>query len=396
MPLRLKHWAAALFGLALSTLPAAAQTQPLKLGVFFEFTGAASYPAESGRFGVDLAIDEINKKGGIAGRQIQPVYADNQTDPTVAVGEIKRLVLQEKVDAVIGPLVSQDALAALPILTEAKIPSLGSTGTELITPQVGPYYFSVLINAESQAKAMIAQAIALHGAKSGAILSDGGAQAKTFVEAMKKEMAARGMKNAGAQEYQYRATDMAPQLLALKRGAPDTLFLFSSTGEDVGNALKSLGELGWKVKVTGNYTVATFAPSAIGIAGKEAFKDVTGLSYTAFTYCKTDELPKPFVEFLARGKAFNGDKQAKLAMPYAATLYDNVYLLKAAVEANGGKTDGPTIAAWIETNGKNFKNVLSDLTPSAQTHFLVGPDALSAVYPDRSLPGGMQQRYGCN
>jgi branched-chain amino acid transport system substrate-binding protein len=393
---RISVIAAGVVAACLAVGTALAQSPPLKLGVFFEFTGAASYPAESGRFGVDLAIDEINKAGGIAGRKIQPVYADNQTDPTVAVGEIKRLVLQEKVDAVIGPLVSQDALAALPITTEAKIPSLGSTGSELITPQVGPYYFSVLINAESQAKAMVDEAITLLKAKSGAVLSDSGAQAKTFVEAIKKEMAARGMKLTGAQEYQYRATDMSPQLLALKRGAPDTLFLFSSTGEDVGNAIKSMGELGWKVKVTGNYTVATFAPSAIGIAGKEAFADVTGISYTAFTYCKSDDLPKPFVAFLARGKAFNAEKQAKLAMPYAATLYDNVYLLKAAIEGSGGKTDGPTVAAWIEQNGKSFSNVLTGLSPSTTTHFLVGPDALTAVYPDRSVPGGMQQRYGCN
>ncbi len=386
----------ALLGTFLAIGTATAQVAPLKLGIFFELTGAASYPAESGRLGVDLAIDEINKSGGIAGRTIQPFIADNQTDPTVAVGEIKRLVLQEKVDAVIGPLVSQDALAALPITTEAKLPELGSTGSELITPQVGPYYFSVLINAESQAKAMIGQAVAALGAKSAAVLSDSGAQAKTFVEALKKEMAARGMKLTGAQEYQYRATDMSPQLLALKRGAPDTLFLFSSTGEDVGNALKGLGELGWKVKVTGNYTVATFAPSAIAIAGADAFKDVTGLSYTAFTYCSPSDLPKPFGDFLTRVRAFQPDRAAKLSLPYAATLYDNVYLLKAAIEGSGGKTDGPTIAAWIEANAKDFKGVLQNLSPSPATHFLVGPDALSAVYPDRILPGGMQQRFGCN
>lgn len=392
----IRNTCAGLLMVGLASGASEAQSPPLKLGIFLEFTGAASYPAESGRFGAELAIDEINKAGGIAGRQIQVVLADNQTDPTVAVGEIKRLVLQEKVDAVIGPLVSQDALAALPITTEAKIPELGSTGSELITPQVGPYYFSVLINAESQAKAMVSQAIATFGAKSGAVMSDSGAQAKTFVEALRKEMAARGMTLTGAQEYQYRATDMSPQLLNLKRGAPDTLFLFSSTGEDVGNVLKGVGEIGWKIRITGNYTVATFAPVAIAMVGEAAFEDVTAINYTAFTYCSASDLPKAFVAFLAHAKAFDPERTNRLAMPYASTLYDNVYLLKAAIEGSGGKTDGPTVAAWIEANAKDFKGVLQDLTPSTGSHFLVGPAALTAVYPARILPGGMQQRRGCS
>ena len=112
-------------------------------------------------------------------------------------------------------------------------------------------------------------------AKSGAIISDSGAQSKSFVESMKKEMEARGMKLTGVQEYQYRATDMTPQLLTLKRGNPDTLFLFASSGEDAGNILKARDDLGWDPKVTGNYTVGTFADPLIKVAGKDALQRTT-------------------------------------------------------------------------------------------------------------------------
>src|SRR5204862_283533 len=78
-----------------------------------------------------------------------------------------------------------------------------------------PTYFSLLINAESQAKAVLDQAEKVLHAKSGAILSDSGAQSKSFVEAMKKEMEARKMRLTAAQEYQYRATDLTAQLLTL-------------------------------------------------------------------------------------------------------------------------------------------------------------------------------------
>jgi branched-chain amino acid transport system substrate-binding protein len=251
----------------------------------------------------------------------------------------------------------------------------------------------MLINADSQAKVMVGQAVDAFKAKSGAIISDSGAQAKSFVESMKREMEARGLKITGIQEYQYRATDMTPQLLALRRGNPETLFLFASSGEDVGNVLKSLGELGWKVRVTGNYTVGAFAPAALKIAGPEAFKDVTGANYKAFTYCP-GETPKAYLDFVAKAKAYKPDVAARLSMPFASLFYDAVSLMKAAVEATG-KTDGPALAAWIEDNAKNFRGVNANLSPSKQSHFLVGVDAMTIVHPERFGEGGTQLRTNC-
>lgn len=390
--------ATALFATALAIAgPAAAQKPPIKVGEFLDLTGAAATPAEAARLGIDLAVKEINAAGGIDGRKLEVFTADTQTDPTVGVGEIKRLVQQDKVDIVFGPIISQVLMAAAPILNEAKIPQMGATGSELITPKLAPYYFSLLIDADSQAKAMVAQAATALSAKSGAILSDSGAQANSFVEAMKREMESHGLKLTGTQQFQYRAVDMTPQLLALKRGNPDTLFLFPSSGEDGGNALKSLDDLGWNAKVTGNYTIATFAAAVIKGAGKESLHthDVTGIAYKAFTYCTEADTPKAFLDFVARAKAFRPEQAAHLSMQFAATIYDGVQLMKDAIEANGGKTDGPTITAWIEANAKNHKGILGGLAASPSSHFLIGPDAVTAVYPDRLLEGGIQQRYGC-
>jgi ABC-type branched-subunit amino acid transport system substrate-binding protein len=374
---------------------AVAQPRPMKIGLFFDVTGGGASAAEAAQFGAELAIRDINAAGGIAGRKLEVVTADTQTDATVGVGEIKRLALQEKVDIVLGPLISQVLIAAAPVLNEAKIASIGSTGSEQITPQLAPYYFSALVNAEAQAKAMTTQAADVLKAKSAAILSDSGAQAKSFVESIKKEMAARNLKVTGVQEYQYRATDMTPQLLALKRGNPDTLLLFTSSGEDAGNAVKSLAELGWKVRVTGNYSVATFAPTAVKIAGKEAFKDVTGTNYRAFTFCPGGERPKAFLDFVAKARAYKPEVAARLSMAFASLLYESAYLMKAAVEASGGKTDGPTVAAWIEENARNYKGMLGKLSASKTSHFLIGVEALATVYPDRLEDGVIQQRYGC-
>src|SRR5215218_3148040 len=93
---------------------------PIKLGAMIPLTGGGATVGESGQIAVELAVRNINAAGGIAGRRVQLVIADYQTEATVGVSEAKRLVFQEKVDLLIGPTYSQVTLATLPIMNEAK------------------------------------------------------------------------------------------------------------------------------------------------------------------------------------------------------------------------------------------------------------------------------------
>lgn len=367
---------------------------PIRMGAMIPLTGGGATVGESGQIAVELAVQKINAAGGIGGRKIQLVIGDYQTEATVGVSEAKRLVFQEKIDVLIGPTYSQVTLAVLPILNEAKIPSVNVSGSEKLTPEVGPYAFSMLANAEAQSKVMVDHAVRGLKVQSAAILSDTGAQAKTAVEALKAELAARNVKLAGVQEYQYRQTDMTPQLLALRRGNPDAILLFTSNGEDTGNMIKSLNELGWNVKVVGSFG-ATFSGPALKIAGKDAYKNTVAVNYKGFSYCPNEATPKGFEDFVADVKAFKPAAFDRQPLSYLSLWYDAVYVLKAAIEGTGGKTDGPAVAAWIEANSGSFRGINSGLTASKSTHFLVGQNALTVVYPDRQRAGGLLERVGC-
>ena len=385
-----------LLACALVTLSAIAQQrQPIKLGAMIPITGGGATVGESAQIAVELAVRNINAAGGIAGRPVQLVIADYQTDATAGVSEAKRLVHQEKVDIMVGPTYSQVTLAVLPILNEAKIATVNVSGSEKLTPEVGPYAFSMLANAEAQSKLMVDYAIRNMKIQSAAILTDVGAQAKTAVEAMKAELAARKIRLAGTQEYQYRQTDMTPQLLTLRRANPDVILLFTSNGEDTGNMVKSLNELGWNIKVVGSFG-ATFSGPAIKIAGKDAYKNLVAVNYRGFSYCAKDPASRGFEEWIGQVKAHKPAAFDRQPLSYLSLWYDAVYVMKAAVEGSGGKTDGPTIAAWLERNSGSFKGVNSGLMASKQTHFLVGQGALTIVYPDRTRPGGLLERVDCN
>jgi ABC-type branched-subunit amino acid transport system substrate-binding protein len=396
MKLTNKLGVAALALTTASVMPALAQQGPVKIGLFLELTGgSASTTSEASQLGVDLALSEINAGGGIGGRKLELVVADTQTDATVGVGEMKRLVLQDKVSFVFGPVISQVFMAAAPVVNQSKTAAIGSTGSLAITPSFAPYYFSTLINAEVQARKMVAEAVDVRKAKKVAILSDTGAQAKDFVTAVKKELSTRGVTITGTQEFQYRATDMTPQFLALKRGAPDEIMFFTSSGEDGGNALKSLSELSWDIHITGNWSVGAFAEIIEQIAGKEALKNVTGANYRGFTYCGGGEQPTKFLELVAKAKRFDPARADRASMTFVALFYDATYLMKAAVEGNGGKWDGPALAEWIEKNAGTVKGVTGVYTPSTSSHFLYDENAIVTVSPSERGEANIQRRSGC-
>ncbi|HWK63782.1 MAG TPA: ABC transporter substrate-binding protein [Rhizobiaceae bacterium] len=375
-------------------VPALAQsTEPIKLGAFIPVTGAGAL-GEASLVAVELAVKKINDAGGIAGRQVQMTVADYQTDPTIGVGEANRLVHQVGIDMAVGPTYSQVTLAVLPLLSAAQIPSINVSGSSSITPAVGPYSFSMLPNAETQARAMVDNAMDQFGAKKVAIFSDNGAQAKTAVAEIQKVLEEKGVELTGIQEYNYNSKDLTPQLLALRSGEPDAILLFTSTGDDTANVLLSRAQLNWDVKISGSYGVS-LAAQALEAGGPELFKDVIALNYAGFTYCKAEGKPQKAIDLVEAVRAYKPEAATRYPMNFLALFYDSVFILKAAVEGNGGDTSGPAVAKWIEANISSFDGVNTGLAVNGESHFLVGTGALSIVKPDTIDEYGIQERAGC-
>ena len=166
-----------------------------------------------------MAVAEINAKGGVNGRMLELVIADDQSDPTAAVNEARRLANSEKVDVVFGPMSSQLTLATVPILKEAKIAQISTSGSSLLTPEFTPYGFSINPSAEAQAHLMAEQIKTFRGEKAG-ILIDNGAQTKSGLEYIKNYLAAEGVTVVGEQEFPFRSEDKTPQLLRCAAPAP--------------------------------------------------------------------------------------------------------------------------------------------------------------------------------
>ena len=112
---------------AMSILPANAQNK-LKIGVSTPITGPVAFGSLQERRGLDLALDEINKQGGVLGRQIELVYEDNQCNPSVSVTAANKL-MEQGVPAVLGCQCSSAVLAAMPVFQKAGVPLVSCVAT---------------------------------------------------------------------------------------------------------------------------------------------------------------------------------------------------------------------------------------------------------------------------
>lgn len=102
--------------------------EPIKVGFIGGLSGFNSDLGISGRNGVSLAIDAVNKQGGVKGRRLELLVRDDKQDPEVARAVFHELV-SEQVVAVIGPMTSGIALVLIPLANEAQLPLISPTAS---------------------------------------------------------------------------------------------------------------------------------------------------------------------------------------------------------------------------------------------------------------------------
>lgn len=101
----------------------------IKVGAAFELTGNVANYGKSINEGFKLAVDELNKNGGVNGKKISVVESDNKSEPAESGNAVTKLITQDKVVAVVGPATSGCVNAATPITTANKVPHIAPAAT---------------------------------------------------------------------------------------------------------------------------------------------------------------------------------------------------------------------------------------------------------------------------
>lgn len=122
--------AAAMAGTVALGAPALAQAKTVKLGVLMPFSGGLELFGAQAMQGIEMLVDEVNGAGGVLGRQIEIVKADNRTDPKTSVERAQQLIRRDAVDAVIGPVTSSARDAIKSSVERGRKPLLYATDYE--------------------------------------------------------------------------------------------------------------------------------------------------------------------------------------------------------------------------------------------------------------------------
>ena len=142
-------------GFSGSSAPAAKGS--LTIGDIEAVSGATAAVGASEYKGVAFGVDQINAAGGIDGHQIQLLQSNDNSDPPTAIAQVRALIDNPAVLAILGPTETPSVLASIPLVEAAGIAMLGSnSGGPTITNPVNPHVFRTYVNGNFQLKAVLA------------------------------------------------------------------------------------------------------------------------------------------------------------------------------------------------------------------------------------------------
>ena len=327
----------------------------IKIGMVYELTGNTASYGTSAANGAKLAFKEINASGGVLGKQIQIVSADNKGEPSESANAMSKVISQDKVVAVTGFTVSSCGIAASAVAEANKIPFVAAATVnpkvtfDERTGKVKDYTFRACFIDSFQGT--VGANFALNGLKAGktAIMTDSSSDySKGLTEIFRSTYVKAGGKIVAEESYLQKDQDYKPILTKIKAQNPDLLYI-PGYYEDVGKIIKQARELGMTIPVLG--ADAWDSPVLVEMGGAQP------LNNTYFTnfYSIEDKNPvsNAFVEAYKKEYGQTPDSMAAMG-------YDAAKLLVDAIK-RADSTDAKKIKEALAAT-KNFSSVSGEMS----------------------------------
>lgn len=320
----------------LSTTALAAET--VKLADVIELSGAGATVGTNWKNGVDLAVSEINEKGGILGRKIEVTHYDTQTNPGVSRAQVQK-ALDGNPYAILGPIYSGSVKVNMVLAQQAEVPQFTGAEATDITQAGNDYIFRTSL---SQAASMPKLAKYLQDevkAKKVAVVWVNNDFGKGGRDAFLKQAKAHGLEVVADVSTESGQADFAADVVKVKGASADAVFVYTNE-EESARFLREGRKQGLAMPLIGETTLLN--QKVIDLAGEAAdgVRGHVGLSADA----PLDTLRDFRTRF---EKRFNAVPDHNAIKAYSA-----VYAVKFATEKLGkfdskalaGKMRGLTIA----------------------------------------------------
>lgn len=357
--------------ICLVVVPAAGWAkEPYKIGGVFAVTGPSSFLGDPEKKSLELAIDEINARGGIDGHLLEAVIYDTEGDPGKTNLNANKLMTKDNVVAIIGPSLTPTTLAIVPLAEKQPIPLISCAAGILITEPVKPWVFKT-----AQSDVLAVAAIYRHMQKKnikkiGIITVEG-----AFGESGRDQLVAQapkfGIQIVQAESFGAKDTDMTAQLTKIRSAQPDALVCW---GTNPGPAVisRNFKQMGFKIPLYQSHGVAS--PKFVELAADAA----ENIILPAGKILVVDQLPdsdpqkavlKKYIE------KFEGRFKQPVS-PFGGYAYDAMMILANALEGTNGNKEA--VRKKIE-DVKGLVGVTGIFNFSPTDHNGLGPDAFVMV-----------------
>ena len=348
--------------------PALAQPkEPVKIGLAAAVSGGSAASGEAIKRGIQIAMDEINARGGVlGGRKLELVVRDDEGNPAKGVTIARELVEREKVAVTFGGLHTTVALAQVPVWHELKTPYMGAwaAGTNITRNGQKPnYVFRVSANDDYADKFLSRYATdVLKKAKPGFMLENT-AWGQSNEAGLNKWFAEKGIKPVGVEKFNWNDPDMSPQLLRLRSAGADHIVLVANAPEGA-QVVKSRAKIGWETAMVSHW----------GISGGR-FAELTGELSAGVAFLQTYSF---FGKQNERGQAVLKALKDKFGVKGAedviapvgtANAYDGMHLVALAI-AQAGSSEGARVRDALEGLKAEYRGLIKTYKPpfSAEQH----------------------------
>jgi branched-chain amino acid transport system substrate-binding protein len=240
-------------------------SEPIRIGAVFSVTGPAGFIGTPERDAVVAVVDDVNRKGGVLGRQVELYVEDDVSNPTNAVIAATKLIRDRKVSAIIGPSINDSGMAMIPVCEQEQVPFV-VTGP-ILTP-LKKWIFIVGAGDFVEASNFLAFTIRTLHAKRIAVLHDTRNYGSMGAKVINQEVGQYpGVELVTQEKLEVTDTNMIPQLTNIKAAKPDLIILWTN-GPPAAVVAKNYKQLGMTTQVAGSPGIAV--PEFLKISGSIA------------------------------------------------------------------------------------------------------------------------------
>ena len=334
---------------------------PIKIGSVLSVTGPAAFLGDPELKTLQLYVDDLNKKGGVLGRQLQLVHYDDGSDANKANGFAKRLIDDDKVDLIVGGTTTGSTMSTVPLVERAGVPFISLAGAVVIIEPVKKWVFKTP-HTDRMAAEKVFEDMKKRGITKVALFSE----TSGFGQSGKKETEAvagkYGITLVANETYGPKDTDMSPQLTKIKNTAGVQAVFVFGLGQGPAIVTKNYRQLGITLPLYQSHGVAS--DEFLKLAGPAA----EGVRLPSPAQLIPEKLPasdpqKPVVT--AYDKAYK-ERYKQDVSTFGGYAYDGLMIAVDAIK-RAGSTDKAKVRDAIEAT-KGYVGTSGKVTMSATDH----------------------------